>query len=98
MIKNKTVSISSKPEEQYHNENERSMQPGETSIHEKELAENAHFIQQIIDTSPVLILVTDIISSKLVYINKTTEEVFGYLRTQVPAFNREDYVHPQDKD
>lgn len=98
MIENKTASISSKPEEQYHSENERSMQPGETSIHEKELAESTHFIQQIIDTSPVLILVTDILLNKLIYINKTTEEVFGYSKTQVPAFNREDYVHPLDKE
>lgn len=98
MSETRTAPNTAIPEEQYHPENETSMQLPKTDIHEKDLTESEHFIQQIIDTSPVLILVTDILSKKLIYINKTTEELMGYSRTEVPAFKREDYVHPQDKE
>jgi PAS domain S-box-containing protein len=93
----RTSPNTSTPEE-YHNENMQSMQPGEKDLHEKELAESEHFIRQIIDTSPVLILVTDVLSNKLIYINKTMEDLMGYSRTEVPTFNREEYVHPADKE
>lgn len=69
-----------------------------TYLSEKELTENTNFIQHIIDKSPALILVTDVLANnRLIYINKTTEDVLGYSRNAVPNFKRINYVHPQDR-
>jgi PAS domain S-box-containing protein len=68
------------------------------NVSEKELVKNVQFIQQILNTSPAMIAVVDILFNKLVYINKTTEKVLGYAGNEISLLNREGLVHPQDTD
>jgi PAS domain S-box-containing protein len=66
------------------------------TVSEKELLENAAFVQQILDTSPAMVIVIDIIFNKLVYINKTSENLLGYQAGEATLLKREEMVHPND--
>jgi PAS domain S-box-containing protein len=66
------------------------------TVSEKELLENAAFVQQILDTSPAMVIVIDILFNKLVYINKTSENLLGYSAGEAALLKREEMVHPND--
>lgn len=66
------------------------------TVSEKELLENAAFVQQILDTSPAMVIVIDILFNKLVYINKTSENLLGYSTAEAVSLKREELVHPND--
>ena len=67
---------------------------------ERQLLENQHFIQSLLNTAPVAIFLKDLQTRKLVYLSTRVEEMLGYSSQELEtmgAARRELLLHPEDR-
>ena len=66
---------------------------------QQELADNQRFLSRILDTSPNLIYIYDLIERRNVYVNREITELLGYTAEEISGFGStlfEHIMHPDD--
>jgi len=64
----------------------------------QKITEDAHFIKQVLDTTPDIIYIMDLNTRQLVYASKQVAEHLGYTKSQIAAMKNPvfDIMHPED--
>lgn len=66
---------------------------------EAELQESKHFVQRILDTTPNLLYIYDVIEKRNVYTNREVAELLGYTTVEIKKMGSELFnaiLHPED--